>query len=81
MIFLLGTEQFWTVLSSEDRRIRRKLALKGSGSFQAWYYIGISHQELSDDENAKSAWHKCLELYPEHIFALEALKKLKNPSI
>lgn len=56
------------------------LTLKGSGSFQAWYYIGICHQELGDGEKAKSAWHKCIELSPEHTLALEALKKFKETS-
>jgi glycosyltransferase involved in cell wall biosynthesis len=59
----------------------RHLTLKGSGSFQAWYYIGICHQELGDDENAELAWEKCIELSPNHLLAKEALEKLKKPSL
>lgn len=54
------------------------LTLKGAGSFQAWYYIGVSHQKLKDEKNAKFAWQECLNLSPNHVLAQEALEKLKN---
>lgn len=57
------------------------LPLKGAGSYQAWYCLGLCYLKLGQKEQAALAFLACLEFYPDHIPAKEELEKISpNPS-
>jgi glycosyltransferase involved in cell wall biosynthesis len=56
------------------------LTLKGAGSFQAWYYIGLCYMKYEQMEPAALAFEACIQQSHDHVLAKEALEKLKNPS-
>ena len=54
------------------------MILKGVGSFQALYYIGICCEALKDYEKAGNAYNQALILCPYHNDAQNRLAKLKK---
>lgn len=55
------------------------LTLKGVGSFHAWYYIGLCHQENGDLDQATHALEKSILLHPTYQEAHQALHTITNP--
>jgi len=54
------------------------LSLKGLGSFRAWFFKGLCHEELKNEEEAILAYLKALMISNSFIPAREALAKLIN---
>lgn len=52
------------------------LTLKGLGSFQPWYYIGLCQEKKGNPEEAREAYEEALKLSPEHPEAREAYSHL-----
>ncbi|WP_245585999.1 glycosyltransferase [Paenibacillus pinihumi] len=70
-------DQFDNCLEIGDQ-ITSHLSLKGSGSFQAWYYKGLCYQELGQVSKAIQAYQKAADLSCGHEPAMLALKKLHH---
>ncbi|UHA76189.1 glycosyltransferase [Paenibacillus sp. 481] len=52
------------------------LTLKGAGSFHAWFYIGLCHENLGNADEAIQAYEHALRLFPDYIPALDKLNHI-----
>jgi len=53
------------------------LTLKGVGSFEAWYYLGLCCEKQGRPEAAVKAYKEALMLAPDHSGSLEALRRIQ----
>ncbi|MBJ6362714.1 glycosyltransferase [Paenibacillus sp. MAHUQ-46] len=72
-------EQFEHCLAIGDQ-ITSHLSLKGTGSFQAWYYKGLCYEQLGCPDKAADAYQKAADLSCGYEPAINALKKRHSDS-
>ncbi|MBA2941594.1 glycosyltransferase [Paenibacillus sp. CGMCC 1.16610] len=54
------------------------LTLRGTGSFHAYYYLGLCWEKLGNDQEAINAYEKAYELSPTYTIAGDALNRLNE---
>lgn len=54
------------------------LTLRGTGSFHAYYYLGLCWEKLGNNQAAINAYEKAFELSPTYNIAKEALNRLND---
>lgn len=57
-------EIFFDCLDLDEKNIHY-LILKGTGSFLAWYYIGICHEKMGNKKKAKKAYDNLYKIAPD----------------
>ncbi|WP_246293912.1 glycosyltransferase [Paenibacillus planticolens] len=54
------------------------LTLRGTGSFHAWYYLGLCWEKTGNNQAAINAYEKAYELSPTYSIAKDALHRLQE---
>lgn len=68
----------FSALRSIGETTDQHLSLRGTGSFHAYYYLGLCWEKLGNNQSAINAYDKAYELSPTYSIAKDALNRLNE---